>query len=98
MKRGPRFDIRHPLLDARPADVLDLHGLRASEIAAPLERFLRRQPAGAVVHIVTGRGRGSPGRPVLGPRVRRLLAGELAPLVAEMEKDVNEGGFVVRRR
>ncbi len=64
-----------------------------------VERLLRGRAgarSGDVVHIVTGRGRGSAGRPVLRPLVARLLRDELAPLVAEHSKDLNEGGYLVR--
>lgn len=94
----PRFEIKDPLLDATPAETLDLHGFRASEVPAAVEGFLRRQRAGVVVHIITGRGRGSPGKPVLGPRVRALLAGQLNGLVGDYAKDLSEGGYLVRRR
>lgn len=94
----PRFEIRDPLLDAKPADSLDLHGFRADEVAPAVERFLRRQPTGTVVHIITGRGRGSPGKPVLGPRVKALLAGRLSGLVSDYAKDLSDGGYLVRRR
>jgi len=94
----PRFEIRDPLLDAAPADTLDLHGFRASEVPAAVEAFLRRQRPGAVVHVITGRGRGSPGKPVLGPRVRALLAGQLNGLVGDYARDLSEGGYLVRRR
>ena len=86
------------LLDARPTDTVDLHGLRADEVQRALEPFLKRQRSGAVVHIITGRGRGSRGQPALFPRVRVLLTGALAGLVADMTKDVDAGGFIVRRR
>ncbi len=95
---APRFELRDPLLDATPADTLDLHGFRASEVMTAVEAFLRRQRPGAVVHVITGRGRGSPGKPVLGPRVRALLAGRLNGLVADYAKDLSEGGYLVRRR
>lgn len=81
-----------------PSDTIDLHGFRAHEVRGAIEPFLKRQRSGAVVHIITGRGRGSPGKPALGPRVRALLHGDLRSLVAEMTKDLDEGGFLVRRR
>ncbi len=94
----PPFVLSDALLDARPADTLDLHGLRADEVQRALEPFLKRQRAGTVVHVITGRGRGSPGRPALFPRVRVLLTGALKDFVADMTKDLDSGGFLVRRR
>ena len=66
-----------------------------------VERLLRAQGGakrGEVAHIITGRGHGSAGRPVLRPLVGRLLARDFATLVAEYSKDVNEGGYLVRLR
>lgn len=57
----------------------------------------RRTP-GAVVHIITGKGKGSPGRPVLRGAVAALLRGDLAPRIADWSRDVDEGGFLVRVR
>ena len=89
------------LLDSPVATTLDLHGLDAARAREAVERLLRGKGGarpGDVVHIVTGRGRGSAGRPVLKPLIDRLLAGELAPLVREYSKDLNEGGYLVRLR
>ena len=89
------------LLESRVATTLDLHGLDAARAREAVERLLRGKGgarSGEVVHIVTGRGRGSGGRPVLKPLVGRLLAGELAPFVSEYSKDLNDGGYLVRLR
>jgi DNA-nicking Smr family endonuclease len=89
------------LLDARPRAVLDLHGFRGDEVALAVANFVtswQRRSPGAVVHIVTGRGRGSAGRPVLAPAVRRCLRGDLAGCVREWCPDVAGGGFLVRLR
>ncbi len=59
---------------------------------------LARRAPGAVVHIVTGKGRGSAGRPVLRGAVAAQLKGELAPRVADWSRDVDDGGFLVRVR
>jgi DNA-nicking Smr family endonuclease len=85
-------------LDGPAADTLDLHGMSAAEAVAAASAFVRRvhkrQP-GALVHLITGRGRGSPGRPVLKPKVRTLLrSGELP--VREWGEDLDGGGFLVR--
>jgi DNA-nicking Smr family endonuclease len=87
------------LLDVEPTGTLDLHGYRASEAEAAVGTFLRswakRQP-GAVLHVITGKGRGSAGRPALKPLVRRLLGTTLAPLVAEWSPDLDDAGYRVR--
>ncbi|HEX4599942.1 MAG TPA: Smr/MutS family protein [Gemmatimonadales bacterium] len=101
MARSPRFDASDPLLDAPVAERLDLHGCRAADaaglVAGCLGRWARRGP-GTVVHIITGKGRGSAGRPVLRGLVARLLKGELRSLVAEWALDEDDGGYKVRLR
>lgn len=88
------FDPFHPV-----AAELDLHGLGAEEARRVVVGFLdlwSRRGRGNVVHIITGRGRGSLGRPVLPGLVKRLLTGECAALVDRWEKDENEGGVLVK--
>jgi len=90
--RHPAFDARDPLLDARAEAELDLHGFGAIEARSAVRAFLeswRRRKARAVVQIVTGKGKGSAGGPVLG---------ELRGLVAEWGLDDGEGGYRVRVR
>ena len=89
------------LFDARVATTLDLHGCDAARARAAVERLLRGKGgarSGEIAHIVTGRGRGSAGGPVLRPLVGRLLAGEFRELVGDYSKDLNEGGYLVRLR
>jgi len=85
-------------LEGPVADTLDLHGMAAAEATAAATAFVRRvakRSPGALVHIITGRGRGSPGRPVLKPRIQALLkSGELP--VAAWGLDLDGGGFLVR--
>lgn len=99
--RHPSFDASDDLLDARPAATLDLHGFTSHEASAAvrslLETWRRRQP-GAVVHIITGKGKGSAGGPVLRGLVKGLLQGELREFVAEWARDEAEGGYKVRVR
>ncbi len=57
-----------------------------------------RVSSGQVVHLITGRGLGSRGAPVLRGRVRTLLDGDLSRFVAEREMDLDEGGWLVRLR
>ena len=68
-----------------------------SAVRAFLESWRRRR-AGAVVHIVTGKGKGSPGAPVLRGLVKTLLQGELRALVSQWGLDDGEGGYRVRLR
>ncbi len=89
------------LLDVTPADTLDLHGFTRVEaeraVRALVATWRRRRP-GAVVHVITGKGRGSARRPALRPAVRRLLVGPLAGEIADWARDVDEGGFLVKVR
>jgi DNA-nicking Smr family endonuclease len=103
MSRSPRFDASDPLLNAPVAAELDLHGCTAAEAGGLVRAFLERQARraagpGSVVHIITGRGRGSPGPPVLRGLVARLLKGELRALVADHGLDDADGGYKVRLR
>ena len=101
-RRGhPAFDSRDPLLDGRADAELDLHGFGAVEARSAVRAFLeswQRRKAGAVVHIVTGRGRGSAGVPVLRGLVKTLLQGELRAMVADWGLDDGEGGYRVKLR
>jgi DNA-nicking Smr family endonuclease len=99
--RKPRYDPVDPLLDAEPVVSLDLHGFTASEADGAVRNFLQtwqRRTPGKIVHIVTGKGWGSAGGPVLRTKVGRLLRDEMAPLVRAFVKDVNEGGYMVQLR
>jgi DNA-nicking Smr family endonuclease len=99
--RHPAFDASDPLLDAAVDGELDLHGFNAIEAPSAVRRFLetwqRRKP-GALVHIITGKGRGSANGPVLRGLVKGLLRGELRGMVAEWQLDDAEGGYRVRLR
>ena len=80
---------------------LDLHHLTAGEAAVQLESFLlawSRRRTGAVLRVITGRGNRSAGGPVLRPRVRELLTGRLAPLVADYALESGGGAYLVRVR
>ncbi len=99
--RHPVFDASDPLLEAPVDAELDLHGDSASEAAARVRTFLanwRRRKPGAVVHIITGRGKGSANGPVLLGHVKTLLQGELRSMVAEWRPDDANGGYRVRLR
>ena len=96
--RTPRFSSHDALLDARPAATLDLHGFGAAEARAAVTALVRRHRSGAILHVITGKGKGSAGKPVLRSAVSGLLKGELAVLVAEWSLDAGEGGFLVKLR
>lgn len=91
--------MRAPLLDVPPDATLDLHGMSVREADQAVRGFIRlwrtRRP-GAVLHVITGRGRGSTGRPALRPAIRRLLRGELRNAVRDWTTDVDEGGFLIQ--
>ena len=75
---------------------LDLHGRTEAEARAAVEKLVRSSGAGGkVVHVITGKGKGSRGAPVLKNLVRGMLKGSLAPLVREWDLDDGEGGYRV---
>ncbi len=83
-----------------PAMVFDLHGQTVVEAASNAERFLRAQAKarrGAVVRLITGRGRGGGGAPVR-TRVRTLLRRlrESGEVVRDFVLEDGEGSFLVR--
>lgn len=94
---GRRHDPFDPL-DGPASTTLDLHGFRASEVREQLPLFLKsarkRHPRG-LVHVITGKGRGSAGGPVLKTLVRTMLRnGELE--VSEWREDSAGGGYLLR--
>jgi len=87
-----------PILDQRPVAILDLHRYSASEVERAVSNFVQtwaKRASGSVVHVVTGKGRGSDGAPVLKPRVRQLLETRLGGAVREWTCDVDDGGYLV---
>lgn len=97
--RQPRFDSSDSL--DGPATTLDLHGDTVATARERVQQFLgatARAHPGSLVHIVTGRGRGSAGGPKLRPMVAALLKGECAALVKDWARDTDEGGYRVRLR
>ena len=87
-------------LDGPVDDTLDLHGMTWSQAEPAVVAFLnrnRKRQRGALVHIITGKGRGSPGHPVLKTRVRTLLKAGSLPVEA-WGTDLDAGGFLVRLR
>jgi DNA-nicking Smr family endonuclease len=88
-----------PLLDAVPDATLDLHGMPVAEGVRAVRSFValwRSRRPGAVLHVITGKGRGSVGRPALRPAVRGLLKGDLRAAVRDWALDADEGGFLIR--
>lgn len=98
----PSFGGFDSLLDATPVATLDLHGDLAHEAERRVRDFIRTQArisGGKVIHVITGRGRGSRGRPVLPGVVRRVLEEpQVAGLVAEHDRDLDDGGMLIRLR
>jgi DNA-nicking Smr family endonuclease len=86
--------------DRTPAATFDLHGQTVSEAAANADRFLRAQAKarpGAVVRLITGRGRAGGGAPIR-TRVRSLLRAlrEQGTVVRDYVLEETEGSFLVR--
>ncbi len=99
--RQPVFDSSDPLLDALVDAELDLHGYSATEAPSAVQTFLQtwqRRKSGAVVQVITGKGKGSANGPVLRGLVKNLLQGELRAIVGKWGLDDGEGGYRVRLR
>jgi DNA-nicking Smr family endonuclease len=82
-----------------PQATFDLHGQTVAEAAANAERFLRAQARarpGAVVRLITGRGRAGGGAPIR-TRVRTLLRGlrDQRLVVSDYALEASEGSFLV---
>jgi DNA-nicking Smr family endonuclease len=98
-KQQPRgHHLSDPILDRRPIAALDLHRYSASEVEQAVCNFIQtwsKRASGSVVHVVTGKGRGSGGAPVIKPRVRQILETRLDGFVREWTRDLDDGGFLV---
>lgn len=85
-----------------PVDhTIDLHGLRAEQarayVLSVIDSVHRKSP-GALVHIITGKGRGSAGAPVLKRTIRTLLRSSQVRHVDAWATDLDDGGYMVRLR
>jgi DNA-nicking Smr family endonuclease len=97
----PRFDSSDDLLGEPLAGRIDLHGMSAAQAEAAVRSFIdtwRRREPGAVVLIITGKGKGSPDGAVLRPAIRTLLKTRLSGFVSDWALDDSEGAFRVRVR
>lgn len=88
--------------DRSPDATYDLHGQRVLEAVSNAERFLRSQAGarpGAVVRLVTGRGKSGGGAPIR-TRIRSLLRSlkEQGTAVRDYVLEEGEGSFLVRLR
>jgi len=100
-RRGkhPEFGFSGDLLDATPVATLDLHGDTALDAERRTRDFIKTQSRvsrGRVVRIITGRGLGSRGRPVLPGVVRKVLGGEMNRFIREFDRDLDDAGFLIR--
>ena len=89
------------LLGQPVARTLDLHGRTAEEAERLVPDFIltsTRVASGQVVRIVTGKGIGSAGKPVLLPLVRQWLETDLARYVDTVSLDTDGGSYLVRMR
>ena len=88
-------------LDGPISETIDLHQWTREHVQAQLSarlRTARRREPGALVHVITGKGRNSPAGPVLRPLVQRMLRDSLLPDVAAWGRDQDDGGFLLRLR
>ena len=89
------------LLGQPVARTLDLHGRTAAEAERLVRDFIltsTRGASGQVVRIVTGKGIGSAGKPVLLPLVRQWLETDLARYLDAVSLDTDGGSYLVRVR
>jgi DNA-nicking Smr family endonuclease len=87
------------LLVESPEETLDLHGMNADQAETRVRFFFQRHAAtspGRVVHVITGKGIGSQGAPVLPDLVRGMLQHDLSGTVAEWAGLHGGGGFAAR--
>lgn len=89
------------LLVEMPVETLDLHGMTADRAERRLLLFFERHAEtsrGQVVHVITGKGVGSEGAPVLPGLVREILTYDVRETLAEFAGLPGGGGFAVRIR
>jgi DNA-nicking Smr family endonuclease len=87
------------LLVESPAETLDLHGMNARQAETRVRFFFQRHATtspGRVVHVITGKGVRSEGRPVLPGLVRKMLEEDLREVVSEWAGLHGGGGFAAR--
>ena len=91
-----------PLFESRPdLPPIDLHRYTLAEAERVVRNrieTLARTHRGALVHIVTGKGRNSIGGAILRPGIERLLTGPLRVHLSRCEPDLDHGGFLLRLR
>lgn len=91
-----------PLFESKPdLPAIDLHGRTLAEAERVVRNrieTLARTHRGALVHIVTGKGRNSIGGAVLQPGIERLLLGPMKVYISRCEPDLDQGGFLLRLR
>jgi DNA-nicking Smr family endonuclease len=86
-------------LDGTPDDTLDLHGFRAAEALAHFAQYLsreRKRSPGALLHVITGRGRNSPNGPVLKSVIRKAIVADAGRRIADWGRDPDDGGYLIR--
>lgn len=96
---SPELTGKALLLVETPVEVLDLHGMDAVGAERRLRFVLERHRVtspGRVVHVITGKGTGSVGAPVLPGLVRELLEQDLSSDLTEFAGLPGGGGFAVR--
>lgn len=101
-RREGRSGADEPLFESKPdLPNIDLHRhtlAEAERIVRNKIEALARTHRGAIVHIITGKGRNSSAGPVLRPGIERLLLGPLKVYIGRCEPDLDQGGFLLRLR
>jgi DNA-nicking Smr family endonuclease len=83
-------------LDGPVTAELDLHRMNATQARSAVTGLVQRAPRGALLHVITGKGRNSPGAPVLRNTIRAMLRSGTMTRVKSWGVDDNEGGFLLR--
>jgi|SRR5579859_2909008 len=98
--KHPRFDAHYDLLDGRmDAELICTVTARLRPGCGPrIYRLVAATRTGAIVHVITGKGKGSANGPLLRGLVRTLLQGELRSMVGRWSLDDSEGGYKVQLR
>ena len=97
--RQPRFSSHDALLDSKPWKTLDLHGFTEAEARGQVQKLVKLPAAsGKVIHIITGKGKGSGGKAVLKTAVKGMLTGSMSANVREWSLDSGDGGYRVLLR
>ena len=103
-RRRSRRNVRSrsdDIYDVKPDIVCNVRMQTVAEATAHVRNAVTTasRTKGVVIDVITGKGQNSPGgKSRLKPPIRRLLEGELAPLIKEWCINTDDSGFLVRMK